>query len=105
MSLLSYGNESVMLDKLIAETEKEMQSVRDAEQRKDFQELDALTHHLRSSWEILRADQPLRELYKQLHGSAVPDYEALNNAVTAVLDKGSEIIRLAKEERRKYENG
>ena len=104
-SLLSYGNESVMLDKLIAETEKEMQSVRDGEQRKDFQELDALTHHLRSSWEILRADQPLRELYKQLHGSAVPDYEALNNAVTAVLDKGSEIIRLAKEERRKYENG
>ena len=104
-SLLSYGNESVMLDKLIAETEKEMQSVRDAEQRKDFQELDALTHHLRSSWEILRADQPLRELYKQLHGSAVHDYEALNNAVTAVLDKGSEIIRLAKEERRKYENG
>ena len=104
-TLLSYGNESVMLDKLIAETEKEMQSVRDAEQRKDFQELDALTHHLHSSWEILRADQPLRELYKQLHGSAVPDYEALNNAVTAVLDKGSEIIRLAKEERRKYENG
>ena len=104
-SLLSYGNESVMLDKLIAETEKEMQSVRDAEQRKDFQELDALTHHLHSSWEILRADQPLRELYKQLLGSAVPDYEALNNAVTAVLDKGSEIIRLAKEERRKYENG
>lgn len=104
-SLLSYGNEAVMLEKLITETEKEMQSVRDAEQRKDFQELDALTHHLHSSWEILRADQPLRELYKQLHGSAVPDYEALNNAVTAVLDKGSEIIRLAKEERRKYENG
>ncbi|WP_290384335.1 ATP-binding protein, partial [uncultured Bacteroides sp.] len=66
-SLLSYGNEAVMLDKLITETEKEMQSVRNAEQRKDLQELDALTHHLRSSWEILRADQPLRELYKLLH--------------------------------------
>ena len=104
-SLLSYGNESIMLDKLIAETEKEMQSVRDAEQRKDLQELDALTHHLRSSWEILRADQPLRELCKQLHGRAAPDYEALNKAVTAVLDKGSEIIRLAKEERKKYNNG
>ena len=38
-SLLSYGNESVMLEKLIAEAEKEMRSVRDAEQRKDFQEL------------------------------------------------------------------
>ena len=104
-TLLSYGNESVMLEKLITETEKEMQSVRDAEQRKDLQKLDALTHHLRSSWEILRADQPLRELYKLLHGSAVLDYEALSNAVTAVLDMGSEIIRLAKKERRKYNNG
>ncbi len=104
-SLLSYGNESVMLDKLITETEKEMQAIRDAERRKDLQELDALTHHLRSSWEILRADRPLRELYGLLHGSAIPDYKALNKAVTAVLDKGSEIIRLAKEERKKYNNG
>ncbi|WP_295430828.1 ATP-binding protein, partial [uncultured Prevotella sp.] len=103
--LLSYGNEAVMLDKLITETEKEMQSVRDAEQRKDLQELDALTHHLRSSWEILRADQPLRELYKLLHYDGTPDDKTIGNAVKAVLDKGSEIIRLAKEERRKYENG
>ena len=103
--LLSYGSESVMLDKLITETEKEMQSLRDAERRKDLQELDALTHHLRSSWEILRADQPLKELYGLLHGSAIPDYKALNKAVTAVLDKGSEIIQQAKEERRKYNNG
>ena len=104
-SLLSYGNEAVMLEKLIAETGKEMQSVRDAEQRKDLQELDALTHHLRSSWEILRADQPLRELYKLLHCDCTPDDKTIGNAVKAVLDKGSEIIRLAKEERRKYENG
>lgn len=104
-TLLSYGNESVMLEKLIAETEKEMLAVSCAERRKDLQELYALTHHLRSSWEILRADQPLRELYKLLHESAAPDHEALSNAVTAVLDMGSEIIRLAKEERRKYNNG
>ena len=104
-SLLSYGNEAVMLEKLITETEKEMQSVRDAKQRKDLQELDALTHHLRSSWEVLRADQPLRELYKLLHSKGTSNNEAIYNAVKAVLDKGSEIIRLAKEERRKYENG
>ena len=104
-TLLSYGNESVMLEKLITETEKEMQAVRDAEQRKDLQELDALTHHLRSSWEIFRADQPLRELYKLLHCDCTPDDKTIGNAVKAVLDKGSEIIRLAKEERRKYENG
>ena len=104
-SLLSYGNESVMLDKLIAETGKEMQAIREAGLKKDLQELDALTHHLRSSWEILRADQPLRELYKLLHCDGTPDDKTIGNAVKAVLDKGSEIIRLAKEERRKYENG
>lgn len=101
-SLLSYGNESVMLDKLITETGKEMQALREAVQRKDLQGLDALTHHLRSSWEILRADRPLGELYKRLHGSGAPDKEAIDSAVTGVLDKGMEIMRLAKEERRKY---
>lgn len=67
--------------------------------------LDALTHHLRSSWEILRADQPLKVLYGVLHGKDKSDNEALSNSVTTVLDKGAEIIQLAKEERRKYENG
>ena len=104
-TLLSYGNESVMLEKLIVETEKEMQAFRDAARRKDLQELDALTHHLRSSWEILRADRPLRELYRLLHGSPAPDWEVIHNAAKDVLDKGSTIIEMAKEERRKYENG
>ena len=103
-SLLSYGNESVMLEKLIAETEKEMQAVRDAERHKDLQELDALIHHLRSSWEILRTDRPLRELYKLLHCKGIPDNKAIANAVKSVLDMGAVIIRLAKEERRKYDN-
>ncbi len=75
-----------------------MQAIREAGLKKDLQELDALTHHLRSSWEILRADQPLRELYKLLHSDGTPDDKTIGNAVKAVLDKGSEIIRLAKEE-------
>ncbi len=104
-TLLSYGNEAVMLEKLITETEREMQEVRNAAIEKDLQKLNALTHHLRSSWEILRSDQPLKVLYGLLHGKDKPDTEALGNAVTAVLDKGAEIIRLAEEERRKYENG
>ena len=104
-ALLSYGNEAVMLEKLITETEKEMRAVRDAELREDLQTLDALTHHLRSSWEILRTDRPLRELYRMLHGESSPDGEAIRSAVNAVLDMGAEIIRLAKEERNKYENG
>ena len=104
-TLLSYGNESAMLEKLILETEKEMQAVKDAEQKKDLQKLDALTHHLRSSWGILRADQPLRELYKLLHGEDTSDWKTIPHAVTAILDKGTEIIQLAKEERKKYDNG
>ena len=104
-SLLSYGSESVMLDKLITETEKEMQAIRDAERRKDLQELDALTHHLRSSWEILRADQPLRKLYVLLHDEDTPNWEAIHNAVKTVSDMGLMIIAMAKEERRKYDNG
>lgn len=101
-TLLSYGNESVMLKKLITETEKEMLAIREAEQKKDFQELEALIHHLRSSWEILRADQPLKVLYRLLHGEGTQDNEALSHAVDGVLEKGAEIIRLSKEERRKY---
>lgn len=104
-SLLSYGNEAAMLDKLTTETEKEMQALREAKYRNDLEGLNALTHHLRSSWEILRADQPLRVLYRLLHGEDTPDNEALSHAVKGVLDKGAEIIRLAKEERRKYGHG
>jgi len=104
-ALLSYGNEAFMLDKLITETGREMQEVRDAAIRKDLQKLDALTHHLRSSWEILRADQPLRELYELLHGGGAPDDQSIQEAAESVLDKGAEIARLAKEERRRYGNG
>ena len=104
-ALLSYGNEAIMLEKLITETEKEMQAVRDAATRKDLQKLDALTHHLRSSWEILRADQPLKVLYGVLHNVATPDDNTIQQAVNYVLDKGAEIVQCAKEERRKYENG
>ena len=104
-ALLSYGNEAVMLEKLITETEKEMQAVRDVATEKDLQKLDSLTHHLRSSWEILCADQPLKVLYGVLHNVATPDDSTIQQAVNSVLDKGAEIIHLAKEERRKYENG
>ena len=104
-ALLSYGNETVMLEKLITETEKEKLAVRDAATRNDLQELDALTHHLRSSWEILRADQPLKVLYGVIHNVATPDDNTIQQAVNSVLDKGAEIKHLAKEERRKHKDG
>ena len=103
-TLLSYGNEAVILEKLIEETEKEMRAVKEAERLKDLQGLDSLIHHLRSSWEILYADHPLRELYNLLHRSPASDWETIHNAVKDVLDKGLKIIEMAKEERRKYDN-
>ncbi len=104
-ALLSYGNEAAMLEKLIMETEKEMHLMQDSTTKKDMKGLNALTHHLRSSWEVLRTDQPLRELYGVLHNEITPDDSTIQQAVNSVLDKGAEIIRLAKEERKKYENG
>ena len=48
------------------------------QKKKDLQKLDSLIHHLRSSWEVLRADQPLNVLYGLLRGDALPDGEALS---------------------------
>ena len=103
-SLLAYGDKAAMLDKLITETEKDMQAIKEARAMLDRKAMDIQVHRLRSSWEVLRADQPLNVLYRLLHGDVLPDGEALSHAVTAVLDKGVEIIRLAEEERRKYED-
>lgn len=104
-ALLFYGNEAVMLNKLITETGKEMQEIRDAADQNDIQGLSALVHHLYSSWKILRVDQPLKTLYGLLHADGVSYDDVLSCAVAAVLDKGMEIIQLAKEELRKYEDG
>ena len=55
-----------------------------AAKEKDLQKLDALIHHLRSSWEVLRADQPLNVLYGLLRGDALPavSYTHLVDRVT-----------------------
>ena len=104
-ALLSYGNEAVMLEKLMTETEKEMQTIREAATEKDLQKLDSLTHHLRSSWEVATCRPTAKCTLQIASCDVLPDGEALSHAVTAVLDKGAEIIRLAEEERRKYEDG
>ncbi|WP_195281836.1 hybrid sensor histidine kinase/response regulator [Parabacteroides johnsonii] len=101
--LLAYGDNGVMLDRLIAETEKDMQEFGKAGANLDRKALADLSHRLRSSWAVIRADNSLWHLYNciQLEGS---DAE-LQQAVKAVLEKGDMIIQQAKEERRKYDNG
>ena len=102
-SLLAYGDSGAMLDRLIVETEKDMQELGKAGANLDRRALADLSHRLRSSWAVIRADNSLWHLYNciQLEGSDI----ALQQAIKAVLEKGDMIIELAKEERRKYDNG
>lgn len=96
-TLLAYGNKEEILERLIAETGKEMEQVSEVFEKRDMAELDTLIHHLRSSWMVIRADLPLQELYDLIHQ---PQYDEalLNGKVQAVLLTGKEIIRKAKEE-------
>lgn len=100
-SLLAYGDKAAMLDRLITETEKDMQAVREAGESDDRKALDGWVHRLRSSWAVIRADKPLWELYELLHRNEDSSEEELQRAVSAILEKGDMIIKVAKEERRK----
>lgn len=101
--LLAYGDSGAMLDRLIAETGKDMQDFSKAGVNLDRRALEDVSHRLRSSWAVIHADNPLW----LLHGCiqlGCSDVE-LQQSVKAVLKKGDMIIELAKEERRKCDNG
>ena len=100
-TLLAYGDKTAMLDRLIAETEKDMQAVNDAGERCNRKRLNELVHRLRSSWVVIRADKPLWALHGLLHRETECSDAELKNAVNAVLRMGTAIIGLAKEERRR----
>lgn len=102
-SLLAYGDSGAMLDRLIAETEKDMQEFGKAGVNLDRRALADLSHRLRSSWAVIHADNPLWFLHGCIQ-TGCSDSE-IQQAVKAVLEKGDMIIQLAKEERRKYDNG
>lgn len=102
-SLLAYGDRVAMLDRLIAETEKDMKAVSDAGERCDRKRLDEWVHRLRSSWAVIRADKPLWALHGLLHRETECSDTELRNVVNGVLRMGAAIIGLAKEERRQVE--
>ena len=97
--LLAYGDSEAMLDRLIAETEKDMQDFGKASVNLDRKALADLSHRLRSSWAVIHADSPLWLLHGCIQ-SGCSDRE-LQRALNAVLEKGKMIVQLAKDERRK----
>lgn len=101
--LLAYGDRETMLDRLVTETEKDMQAVKDAGVKGDRKTLDEWVHRLRSSWAVIRADKPLLGMYEQLHQEQECPEEELQQAVSAILEKGNMIINVANNERRKLD--
>ena len=90
-SLLAYGDKAAVLDKLITETEKDIQAIKEAGEKHNRESLDVQVHCLRSSWAVIRADKPLWELHRLLHSD-----NGIQRAVDAVLAMGDKIVEQAK---------
>lgn len=99
-SLLAYGDKTAMLDRLITETEKDMQTIREAIGRFDRKALDGQVHRLRSSWAVIRADRPLWKLHELLHREEKCSDDEICHSVNGVLRMGAGIIELARKEKK-----
>lgn len=95
--LLAFGDKRRTLEKLATTTQANMEEVRKAAEAKDMETLDGWVHHLRSSWMLIKAEQPLKVLYDAIHKDNIKG-EELSAAVGAVLAQGSIIIDLARKE-------
>ena len=90
-------NGKEMLELLIRETEKDMQTLTESMEKEDCLTTTMLVHHLLPLWEIVRADTSLRELCQLLaQGNGIKD-EKVRNAVDKVLVTGKQLIMQAAE--------
>ena len=99
--LLAFGDKRRTLEKLAVTTQSDMEEVRKAAEAKDMKALDNWVHHLRSSWMLIKAEQPLKVLYDVIHKESVSD-EELSAAVCAVLAQGELIVDLARKEAERW---
>ena len=83
-------------DQLITETEKDMQAIKEAGAMLDRKALDIQVHRLRSSWAVIRADKPLRELHRLLRMEENCADEEISKAIDAMLAMGNKIVGQAK---------
>lgn len=100
-ALLAFGDRRHTLERLIMETKKEMDELRKAAETKDMEALDGWIHHLRSSWMLMKAEQPLTVLYKAIHNENISESK-VNAAVDAVLAQGKLIVDLARKEMERW---
>ena len=103
-ALLEYGDRLEMLETLIRETTDDIAAMAESAERNDCESLREWTHHLSSSWEIIHAGKPLRDLFMLLQGNGEYSADEFGRAVRKVLDKGKEIIDLAQQAKESYES-
>ena len=100
-SLLAFGDKRRTLEKLAATTQSDMEEVSKAAEAGDMEALDYWVHHLRSSWMLIKAEQPLAALYEAIHKEDIPD-EKVQSAVNAVLAQGRLIVDSARKEAERW---
>lgn len=100
-SLLAFGDKRRILEKLVTTTQSDMDGVRKTVETKDMEALNGWVHHLRSSWMLIKAEQPLEVLYNAIHKDSISD-EELSAAVGAVLAQGRLIVDLARKEAERW---
>lgn len=99
--LLAFGDKRHTLEKLATTTQSDMDEMRKAAEAKDMEALDNRVHHLRSSWMLIKAEQPLKMLYDAIHKESIKD-EDVQSAVNKVLVQGKLIIDLARKETERW---
>ena len=99
--LLAFGDKRRTLEKLATTTQSDMEEVRKAAEAKDMETLDNWVHHLRSSWMLIKAEQPLVVLYDAIHKENISEVAA-QSAVNEVLTQGKLIVDLARKEAERW---
>ena len=99
--LLAFGDKQRTLEKLATTKQSDMDEVRKAAEANNMEALDNWVHHLRSSWMLIKAEQPLVTLYDVIHKKNISD-EELSAAVSAVLAQGRLIVDLARKEAERW---
>ena len=100
-SLLAFGDKRRTLEKLTATTQSDMEEVSKAAEAGDMEALDNWVHHLRSSWMLIKAEQPLAALYDAIHKEKISE-EDIQSAVNGVLEQGVIIVETARKEAERW---
>lgn len=101
LPLLAFGDKRRTLEKLVITTQSDMEEVRKAAEAKDMKALDNWVHHLRSSWMLIKAEQPLKVLYDAIHKESASE-EDVQSAVNETLAQGKLIVDLARKEAERW---